>query len=344
MYKNTFSSCESGIGECDGEGSAVEDFFNKFVPRLGSLARHHDELLDDPTIDLDAMAVCKPPPQKKTSQQQKQQHQSHRPKMIMTENSSGNRSNGSDSGRDLSMDEIGLIVGQLRGGGPYSEKLVSIMLNGLEKTLTSSFYRLFLESGLPDNWCPIVKMNNDNTPFVEFLIKSDLSDQDPFSQLNEYSTEHMALCRYVVNQLHQNATRRQQLQLLSAPPKKKPPTTHHNLPLQHQQSKQAQPPQPKPQQPVAVPSTQPKQQQPQPKQQQQQQQQPKQQLPQPQAQLQQQSKPQQQQAQPQPPKPQSMQQQARSFGAPIACSTPKSQRQRILPPRACKSARNDQKH
>jgi hypothetical protein len=326
MYKSTFDTSESGIGDVDTEGSAVEDFFSKFVPQLGSYARRlpHDELLEDPTIDLDAMAVCQPPPQKKIPLQPKQQHQSHRPKMIMAKNTTNTSANSSDAGRDLSMDEINLVVGQLRAGGPYSDKLVSIMLTGLEKTLTSSFYRLFLETGLPENWCPIVKMNNDNTPFVEFLIKSDLSDQDPSSQLNEYSTEHMALCKYVVNSLCQKATCRQPSQLTAATSAKKSSALLQKQQLQHQQQKQKQQQQPKPQQ------------------QQQQQhlhQQQQQHLHQPQQQqqpLKQSQQPQQQSKQ--------QQLQARSFGMPIACSTPKSMRQRILPPRACKSARSDQKH
>lgn len=178
------------------EGSSIEDYFNKFVPNLGRLVGE-DEILDDPTIDLDDVALLPSPKPNQKTQRQKP----HQPKMIMgTDN--GNDDITGTSSRDLSLEEIGFIVGKLKTGGVYSDKLSTIMLKGLEKTLSGGIYKLFINYGLPENWCPIVKMNNDNTPFVEFLIKSDLSDQDPFSQLNEYSAEHMALCQFIVNKLH----------------------------------------------------------------------------------------------------------------------------------------------
>lgn len=156
---------------------AVRDFFGDFVCRLDTAVRANMDL-DDPTIDLDKCIMDKP--RNETYQVQEK--------------------------RDPSLSELRVIVGQINDKNSYSEKLVGIMLKGLEKTLTSGFYRLFLEGGLPENWCPIVKMNNDNTPFVEFLIKSEISDQDPFSQLNQYSAEHMALSKFVLDHLHASAT------------------------------------------------------------------------------------------------------------------------------------------
>lgn len=287
MHKKSFNSSESGYG--NSEGSAIDEYFKKIVPQLSSYADEDDDELLDPTIDLDAVAVCKPPPPasaRKENIQRPQNHHHHqqqRTQMIRassnsqnsasfnstnnghnrsSQNSENNHNATNNSARDLSMSELGLIVGQMKDGGPYSQKLVTIMLKGLEKTLTSNVYRLFLEFGLPENWCPIVKMNNDNTPFVEFLIKSDLSDQDPFSQLNEYSTDHMALCQFIVKQLQEKATRCDN-QLLPA--------------NQHHQTKNH----------TTI---------------------------------------------------------DRQRLRPMSCSTPKHQRSRVLPPRACKSAKNDQKH
>lgn len=155
-----------------GEGSALKEFFNGWVPQLSAAVRR-DADFDDPTIDL--MAVCRPDSPKRDHVTKK---------------------------RDPSLDELELIVGEIKKKNYYSEKLVDIMLKGLEKTLTSDLFRLFVEGRLPDNWWPIVRMNNDNTPYVEFLIKSEIADQDLISQLTGYSTEHMAYCKFILDHLY----------------------------------------------------------------------------------------------------------------------------------------------
>lgn len=225
MYKRG-SSRESGIGsEESAEGcSAVRNFFDDFVTKLDSAVqrgRGLDMDIDDPTIDLGCidrgiMAICPPSPIRHRQKDQQQRRitdhgNNHSNKQvarnIMEQSKDSHETFQVTEKRDPSLSELRVIVGQIKDKSSYGEKLAGIMLKGLEKTLTKGFFRLFVEDGLPENWCPIVKMNNDNTPFVEFLIKSEISDQDPFSQLNEYSAEHMALCKYVLNHLHSNATR-----------------------------------------------------------------------------------------------------------------------------------------
>lgn len=308
MPKSSFSSCESGIGQEESLDSHRKHFFMNFVPQLESLYRRPGDPVDDPletSMDNEADEILSKPISHKEQQSRPKSLLVNRPKMIMA--GSSNCSSREDSSRttkmilaksnasgnmidspkaDSSMDEISLIVGHLKSGGPYCEKLVNIMLKGMEKSWPG-LYKIFRETGVPDNFCPIVKMNNDNTPYVEFLIKADTADQDPFSQLNGYTTEYMALCKFVVNRLFQEAPQRQSD--MAPPPAKRSPMLQQNL----QQQKQSQQQQFK----------------------------------------QQQSQQQQYRLQQQPKSKVNMDQ---TFGVPLACSTPKSQRHRVLPPRACK--------
>lgn len=103
----------------------------------------------------------------------------------------------SNEKRTLCLDELTHLVDLLKTDNAYSEKVASIMLRNLEKTL-GTYFQVFLSSGLPDNFFPIVKFNSDNTPYVELLIKSEASDQDPFSQLGDYTEVHSSYCRFVI--------------------------------------------------------------------------------------------------------------------------------------------------
>lgn len=235
------SSIESGIGyeESSGSCSAVKNFYDSFVPRIAKkvgLGPDYGMDLDDPTIELDCldkgiMALRPPSPiqhrdKNRPKQQQQQNHnqqnynksqQSQRrvnnehnqhisKKLIDHQSNSNHETFQIAEKKDPSIDELIVIVGQIKDKSSYGEKLATIMLKGLKETLPNRWYDIFIEEGLPENFVPIVRMNNDNTPFVEFLVKSEASDQFPTSQLNEYTQQHMALCQFVVKHLHGIAT------------------------------------------------------------------------------------------------------------------------------------------
>lgn len=250
------------------EGSALEDFFGDFVPMLHSAVREDNAIFaEDPTIDLDRMEVAmipqpQPQPSKHHShttnkQQQPQQKQRSslpaRPALQRQSSTNSqqvkkvtNQTFQVPEKRDCSMDELNVIVEQLKSENSYSQKLLAIMLDGLERTLSSNYYRFFIDYGLPSNWIPLVKMNNDNTPFVEFLVKSDLSDQDPFSQLKEYSADQMALCAFVLNHLQKSARKKQLV-----PANNNNNNIHKSNQAQQQQAQQKQPQQ-RPPQPLQI--------------------------------------------------------------------------------------------
>lgn len=103
--------------------------------------------------------------------------------------------------KDPSLEELEHVVAEFEKKSNMGSKLANIMLRGLEKTLPSVCYSMFCQGKLPGNWIPIVKMNDDNTPYVEFLIKSDIADQDPASQLNDYTMKHIYYSKLIVNSL-----------------------------------------------------------------------------------------------------------------------------------------------
>jgi hypothetical protein len=181
-----------------------------------------------------------------------------------------------------------MIVDQLIKGTNHSKLLVQTMLDILKKELGPIYYRCFVENGPPDSWCFIVRFNSDHKPYIEFLHKSGESDAAPSSQINGYSLEYMALCKYVVKQILEEA--RRQTPLAKKRAISHPPSPKYQQLQQQQQPQQKRRPQPKPRSQTLLQS-------------------------------------------PQQP---NLQEQARRFGPPVACSTP--QRQRILPHRACKTS------
>lgn len=183
---------DSGIGAEDSQErrySAMKGFFN-FVDRLEDEVMENED--PDPTIDLNMflgkhLAVRPPSPvqQVNTTARSRQQTTS-KPKMTAQE--------------ELINEELEEIISGL-GKKRTREKLVSIMLKGMKETLGNEVYNLFTRGKLPPNWLPIIKMNDDNTPYVEFLIKSDVADQDPFNQMSDYTIRHMNLSKNIIDNL-----------------------------------------------------------------------------------------------------------------------------------------------
>lgn len=107
--------------------------------------------------------------------------------------------------KDSSLTELEIMVRQIRQKGPYCIKLTEIMLSGLKEDLLPELYERFVDGTLPHNFLPIIKMNDSNKPYVEFLIKSNTSDEDPTSQLANHNAEHMAYSNCILEHLRNEA-------------------------------------------------------------------------------------------------------------------------------------------
>lgn len=106
--------------------------------------------------------------------------------------------------KDPVLEELEYIVGEFKKKSNICDKLTNIMLRGLKSSLPDCNFNMFCQGTLPGNWIPIVKINEDNTPYVEFLIKSDVADQDPESQLSDYTMKHILYSKLIVNSLSES--------------------------------------------------------------------------------------------------------------------------------------------
>lgn len=202
-------SVESGFGSDENSEtnscSAQREFFNTYLPQLGWLVQQNDEYDDDdPTIDLNqvgkSLATRVPSP---IAHVDRPSNHAQAPKPTNTQ---ANNTFNVSKKKDPTSEELDFIVSQFKKGSSYGEKLADIMLKGLEKDLSIEIFKIFSKTGLPENWLPIVRMNNDNTPYVELLIKADVADQAPDSQLNDFTMEHVAYSKYILDHLR-NKTR-----------------------------------------------------------------------------------------------------------------------------------------
>jgi len=258
-------SAESGV-VCNGDStSSLKHYFENFIPRLSRVVND----IGDPTIDLELIeegsrAICEasPPParkQAKTTNGHDNRRTSSTDQTFEVEKeniSSMSIKRKTDSSNavecahqhqsliseqaDVTVHELTHIVDMFKNNNPYSNKLKNIMLKGLEDTLGQEYFQLFLKVGFPKHTFPIVKMNQDNTPYVELLIKSEKSDQDPHSQLTDYTATHMAYSDFIVEQLrvsrNSSSSRREQpvVPMCSTP-------KHNKIPPRMQYSKRIQP-------------------------------------------------------------------------------------------------------
>lgn len=211
-------SLESGFGsetsfEDMESNSALRTYFKSYVPRLGSAIRMEDltgDEFDDPTIDLNhvmgkGLAIRPPSPIRHSKHNQRNNGVQV---AIQTDDVTMNSTYSVVSKKkDPSLEELQFITGEIEKKSYYSGKLADIMLSGLKGTLGRETYQVIVDGQLPINWIPLVRMNNDNTPYVEFLIKADVADQDPESQLSDYTMKHIVYSKYIVDYLVHSARR-----------------------------------------------------------------------------------------------------------------------------------------
>jgi len=250
--------------------TAMRDFYRSYMPQLELAVRRsfpdNEDHCDayDPTIDLekdiDKVKAIEPPSpiQKNGHQQRKKDTQIVDHKELKPVNSTFTV-NGK---KDPTLEELECLVDQIKRRNHYTDKLIDIMLKGLEKTLSPEIYRIFIQAQLPVNWLPLVRINNDNTPYVEFLIKSDVADQDPDSQLSDYTMKHIAYSQFVVDFMRESTKRlnvvpgnnqrsslmgqnkQQQLQLLASHKRShdKPPAMSCSTPIPQKKAPRGDPP------------------------------------------------------------------------------------------------------
>lgn len=209
-------------GAQEGTDSALQGYFNSFMPLLESTLRekypdnYDQDVDDDATFDLAESITEKSFLQQQIVPKGDQRQQQGTTSQVtvtkrsissqqVTRTSATPRKENFRVQSDPVLDELELILEQFRKKNSYSYKLIDIMLKGLEKTLGRDSYYLFLKGRLPDNWLPIVRMNSDNTPYVEFLIKSDVSDQDPDSQLSDFTMAHVSYSKFIVERLREGS-------------------------------------------------------------------------------------------------------------------------------------------
>lgn len=201
---------ESGLGsDCIAETlDAYEyDFYQSYVPTLETEIRRHrniDDDYDDPTIDLRNQEVALRPPspvRKIPLRKSQHQQQDNRRQQQQIQQEKQLQKQSPESSSDTAIQELDFLMNEVRKRTYYGEKLITIMLNGLKETLGPTMYQEFASGKLPPQWHPIVRMNNDNCPYVEFLIKSDKSDHAPTQQLIGYGDVHLALSHVVVQTL-----------------------------------------------------------------------------------------------------------------------------------------------
>lgn len=181
-------------------GSSLEHFFNTLLPDLEKNVEGQEEdcFTREPGIELFADNEVRDVAIRQSSpiRAQKQQVSSKRENMPTIRR------------KDPLMEELEVIKSEFDKRSRYGEKLADIMIKGLKKTLEGDIYNIFLANRLPSNWYPIIRMNNDNTPYVEFIIKSDVADQDPDSQFSDYTMSHIIVSQIILRDLRDRERRK----------------------------------------------------------------------------------------------------------------------------------------
>lgn len=169
----------------DSEGSALKAFFESI-----KVPADHDNESDDLSIDLNHIEVGK--------------HVAIRRPSIRK--------------LDPLIEDLQILRDQFQRNSSYLQRVAKIMLEGLERDFPH-LYKPFIERKLPHNYIPIIKFNNLNTPYVEFLLKAGFSDEPPTSQLVGFRDEHLAFSKVLVDQLLDKVTAARH-----STPRKQPPT------------------------------------------------------------------------------------------------------------------------
>lgn len=173
--------------------SAIENYFNDFVPRLGFTATDDfDDQLDDPTIDLSCLG-------------KNVALRASTPIQTRCVNKESHDFTSNNSTKELSLVELQFLTDVFKQKNPYSEKLTDIMLDDLKNSLGVGFEPYIMQGKLPGTFFPRVKFNSDNKPYVDFIIKSDSSDEPPFDQ--ECSLDHLGYSKFILEHLVATAQR-----------------------------------------------------------------------------------------------------------------------------------------
>lgn len=106
---------------------------------------------------------------------------------------------------DPLIEDLQIMRDQLGRNSSYSQRVTKIMLEGLKNDFPH-LYQPFITRNLPPNYIPIIKFNDLNTPYVEFLLKAGHSDEIPTSQLIGIRDEHLAFSKVLVDQLLDKVT------------------------------------------------------------------------------------------------------------------------------------------
>lgn len=192
-------SLESGIGSTMSR-SSVEDFFKTFLPSLEQKIGQEGECLSEfgdqinyPENVVRDLAIRQSSPVRQPKQQVPPKSSS----MPLIERQ-----------KDPLMEELEFIKLELDKRSRYGEKLADILVKSLKRHLEDPYdYGRFLSNRLPSRWYPMIKMNNDNTPYVEFISKDDMSDEAPDDQFKNYPMSAILVSQIILQNLRERERR-----------------------------------------------------------------------------------------------------------------------------------------
>lgn len=110
----------------------------------------------------------------------------------------------SQNKKQIDLKALGAIYNALRLNNNYSRKLAILMLENLRKKDNILYERLLRNQLDASCWIPIINVNSLNTPYIEFLFKSDFSDQSPFDQLDGYSPSHLVYAKSILDAIKES--------------------------------------------------------------------------------------------------------------------------------------------
>lgn len=209
--------------------SARKSFFSSYMPQLEAVVRENAENnnWDDPTIDLD-LDLDLVPVRSSSPILNRRVSGGNRSRKPIQSTSHVARASESETCHqvsvkaDTSFSELKCILQEISTHTPWGEKLLDILINGLRSDYPQDKgfnVMLVLEKGeIPINWIPIIKMNNLNTPYIEFLFKVDRSDEPPDAQLTNFTSDHLLLGYEVMKHITERLKKSTRVQSMSQPP------------------------------------------------------------------------------------------------------------------------------
>lgn len=99
----------------------------------------------------------------------------------------------------LKLDALENIYLALKKDNNYSAMIIKILLDQLKEEDEMMYKRFINDELLQTRWIPIININSKNTPYIEFLYKSDIAEEPPFDQLTDYSVDHYGFVRVIID-------------------------------------------------------------------------------------------------------------------------------------------------